>query len=533
MTIAPVKPSKASDKPEPEDEEPGAKFNPNDYAWQDHLKRALEDLKYKSLEIERCWKYYDGDHPKVWLTEGIRKKLDEELITNMAENWCDTAVDAPVKRLAVEGFTVDLGSTTDEEGNRDTDAKDSISAEQAQNVFDDNFMKLGQKELYTTSRCVGEAYLGVWSDDDMEFGYRFSIMKPENIWWPEDSHRSRPKRVIQVWADEDDGVWRATCYYKYVVVRLVGPQLRDGGGQYMPQARYFKPDPDDPGGLHGFEYPPVFRFARDKKRRALIDQIRTIQDKINKLAANLLVNAEFNAWRKTILMTTQTIEDGDLEFRPNRILKLDPGGGEDGVAPTSVWEGSATELRNYSDEQDKLIDKLFTKSCLPGHLKVKAERAVPSGAAYEADEGPFTEDIIDQQDAYGETWIDIYKVILDIDVNVQWRNPHIKSDKDEVETVKIAKDCGVPLELALKKYGGWTEPELKELEEAPLSTGEQMQMALTQNLVNGVGGDNSGAVPGQAPKATQSAGAQPGKPGSGGQPVAKPQVGAPSVPPKR
>lgn len=503
MTVESAETKPSTDTP-PEDEQPGAKFNPNAYDWPAHLKRALEDLKLKGLSVRRAQDYYDGKHPKVWLTDAIREQLDDELVTNMAENWCDTAVDAPVKRLQVEGFTAPLaGGEEGEENNADSDM--------AQNVWDDNDMELTQKELWTDSRALGDSFLGAWKDDDMEHGYRLSVMKTENIWWPEETHTAKPIRVVQVWADIDDGVWRATMYYKYVVVRLVGPKLRDGGDQMFPQARYFSPDPDDSGGLHGFEYPPVFRFARYRKRISLIDQIRTLQDKINKLAANLLVNAEFNAWRKMVLLSQQTVDDGTLVFRPNRIPVLDPGGGEDGGAATSIWESAATELSNYSNEQDKLIDKLFTKACLPGHLKIKAEREVPSGAAYEADEGPFTEDIIDQQKAYALTIGKLFEVILDIKVEPQWRNPHIKSDKDEMETVKIAVDAGMPLELALKKYAGWTKDELEELAEAPLSVGEQMQMAITQEAINGgMNPDGSPQQPDAKPK-------QPGKP-----PVVKP-----------
>lgn len=480
----------------PEDTDFGQTFNPSKYDWEAHLKRALEDLKVKRLLVDRDWAYYDGRHPKVWLTDAIKEKLDDQLVSNMAENWCDTAVDAPIKRLSVDGFAVQL------EGGKQGD-QNTTEAAQAQDVWDDNRLSVVQKEFYTNARCTGESFLMAWKDATKEHGISAAVQDARNIWWPKDAHWTDPDRVIQVWADEDDGVWRATCYYRYVVVRLVGPKLQDGGDSAHPQARYFKVDSKDPGGPHGFEQVPVFRFARSKERRGLIDKIRTIQDKINKLAANLLVSAEFAAWRKTIIMTEQTIDDGDLSFRPNRILTLDPGGGDGGAAPTSVWEGSATELENYSREQDKLIDKLFTKACLPGHLKIRDGHEVPSGVAYEADEGPFTEDILDMQKVWGEVWREFYRVTLGIDVRPQWRNPHIKSDKDEGETVKIFKDAGVPLEIGLKKYAGWTRQEIEELEEMPLSPAEQMQMAITQMAVNGGAGDpNVGQAPGEQPPGT-------------------------------
>jgi hypothetical protein len=470
----------------PEDEPVSGAFNPDDYDWPKHLKTAIQDLSVKSLALKVLWDYYEGKHPRVWLTDSIKDQLDDELIVNMAENWCDTAVDAPVKRLSVTGFT---------------QADDnSIEIEAANNIWDDNDLKLAQKDVYTEARCVGEAFVFAWKDDDKEFGFDATIVDSRQVWWPPTTHRAKPNRVIRVWADDEDGVWRATCYYKYVVVRLVGPKLKDGGGQAIPQARYFVVDSDDPGGTHEFQEVPVIRFARHKKRRSVIEAIKTIQDKINKLSANLLVSAEFNAWRKTIIMTQQTIGDDDLKFRPNRALVLDPGGGTDGAAPTNIWESAATELSNYSNEIDKLVDKLFTKAVLPGHLKISSGKVLPSGAAYEADEGPFTEDIGDMQDSYGESWHDFYDLCLGIDVECQWRNPNVKSDTDELGNVKTATEAKIPLHMALRKYAGWNDNELKELEETPLSPKEQLDMAAAQTLANGGNPDgniqaNSGDKP--------------------------------------
>lgn len=461
-------PIKAVDTPI-EDEAVSGAFNPDDYDWPSHLKRALDALAPKIVAIDRVWKYHDGEHPRVWLTEAIRDQLDEQLITDMAENYCDTAVGAPVKRLSVTGFV--------------QPDDNSIEVEAAKGVWDDNDLTLAQKDLYKDTRCAGESFLFAWKDEEKDSGIDATIVDARRVWWPEDAHRSKPSRVVQVWADEDDGVWRATCYYKFVVVRLVGPKWK-GIADALPQARYFNVDQDDPGGEHGFEDVPVIRFSRERRRVSIVDAIRPLQDKINKLSANLLVSAEFNAWRKTAILSEQTIEDGDLKFKPNRALHLDPGGGTE-AAPTSIWEGSATELANYSDEIDRLIDKLFTKASLPGHMKVKSEQTLPSGAAYESDEGPFVEDIGDMQDSYGASWHDFYELVLGLDVKPQWRNPRVKSDKDEADTVKVYVDAGVPLTLALEKYAGWDDEDIKRLEDAPLSPKEQLSMAAAQALANG------------------------------------------------
>jgi hypothetical protein len=470
----------------PEDQEPSGAFNPDDYDWNTHLKTALEGLKTKNIEIDRAWNYYDGKHPKVWLTDAIRDKLDDQLITNMAENWTDVAVDAPVRRLMVQGF-VDRGSKASEL------KANAVMSEAAKNVWKDNDLRLGQKDIYKAAPIAGESFLFAWKDETKETGIDATIKDARHVWWPDDCHRNDPTRVVLVWADQEEGIWRATMYYKYVVVRLVGPKVKMlGTMDALPQARYFVVDPDDPGGEHGFDKVPVIRFAEDSKRRSLVIRLTTLQDKINKLAANLLVTAEFNAWRKMAILTEQVIDDETLKMRPNRIAVLDPGGGDGGAAPTSIWEGSETDLSRYSAEQDKLIDKLFTKSCLPGHMKVKDDKVAPSGAAYEADEGPFTEYVSDLKDSYGESWHDFFELVLGIDVECQWRDPHVRSEMDQAMTVKTMVDAGVPLALALKYYAGWTDDQLKEFEDAPLSPKEQLSMAASQALAAGNGFAKSG-----------------------------------------
>lgn len=477
MTVDVTNPLATVDKPENED--PGGSFNPDDYAWYDHLKVALADLTAKKLEIDIDWRYYDGDHPRIWMTEALKEMFEGELEENMSENWCDLAVEAPIKRLSVTGWT----NPTD----------NSINTSAAKNVFDENDMELEQKELYRQARAVGESFAFVWLDDEKEFGIDINIQDARNVWWPKNAKRNDPERVVLVWMDEDEGIWRATCYYRYVVVRLAGPKINQA--KTIPEARYFVVDPDDPGGIHGFERVPVIRFAPQKRRRGIISQIRHQQDKINKLAANKLVAAEFGAFGKTIILTQQEIDDDTLKFRPNRATVLDPGGPSDSGAPTSIWEGTATELANYDNSISVEIDKLFTMAQLPGHMQVKSTREVPSGAAYDADEGPFTEMIADLQESFGASWTDLFG-LAGIEAKPQWRNPHVRSDIDEATTVKTFVDAKMPLTLALKYYAGWDEDQLKELEEAPLSAQETQELAMA-NALNGMGsGQDAGTQSG-------------------------------------
>lgn len=478
-----------------DDYDESGKFNPNDYDWETHLKKAIADLPVKSAKIDICWQYYDGKHPRLWITDVVKDKLDKQLVENMSENYCDLAVDAPVKRMYINGFTTANAADAESQDQNATYSK------ACKVVWDDNHMDRAQKDVYTQAGWAGESFVFAWKDDKKKAGFDFTIKDARNVWWPDDAHTHDPSRVVLLWADEDEGVWRATIYYRLNVVRLVGPKLKQDPTN-IPQARWWTIDPVNPGGPHGFEQVPVIRFAHMSKRRSVIETIRSFQDKINKLAANMLVTAEFNAWRKMVVLTEQKIDDGTLSFRPNRVPVLDPGGGDGGGAPTSIWEGAASELSNFSNEQDKLIDRLFTKANLPGHMKVASGKVAPSGAAYEADEGPFTEYVIDLEDSYGKSFSQLFALCLGVDVKPQWRNPHIKSDFDESQSVKTFVDAGVPLALALKKYAGWTDDDILEIAKAPLSPKEELSVAASKALTEG-------------PPATDDGGKTNVQPGSG------------------
>jgi hypothetical protein len=441
-------------------DEPVGAFDPNDYMWEADLKVALKDFETKIPSIDKNWRYYTGDHPKKWLTEALVDMFEkEELPFDMSENWCELAIDAHLKRLSVQGWQTE-GNPTGQPA--------------VENVWNDNDLDLEQIDLYRHVRIAGEGFLFVWKDEEKESGYDIAVNDPRNVWWPEDSRRADPRVVIKIFTEDVyniDGsrsvVWRANVYYRYVVIRLVGPKLREDG--MLPQARYFHPDDSDLdnaswGGEHGFERVPVLRFAMSKKRRSILDTICPVQDRINKLESQKMVAAEWGAFRRLALLTKQQVKDGDVSFRPNNIPVLDPGGDEN-TAPTQIWEGTATELSNYDLSIQKEINKLFSMAHLPSHMQVKESGTAPSGEEREADEGDFVEAIHDMQRHFEASWVDLWKLIFgDIDVKPSWVNPQMKSDKTEAETVKTFKDATVPLEIILRKYAGWTDEELKELE---------------------------------------------------------------------
>lgn len=427
-------------------------FNPTAYEWMDALKAALDCLPDKRTNIDHLWQMYEGTHPRVWLSKALNDMFEEMLVENLYDNWLELAVEAPLTRTRVLGW-----ASKGESG-----GKDAVTMSAATNIWDDNSMDLQQVDLYRHVKVAGEGYIIAWDDPEKESGISLHVNDPREIYYPETSHGESPDYVVKVWLDGEEKRWRATIYYEVDVVRLVGPERQNiDGAEPFPGAGSFELDPDDPGGEHTFESIPVIRYSKYVKRRSSLESIIPNQHRINKLTANKIIASEYGAWKKLILLTKQDIDEDDLRVRPNRALVLDPGNTEDGNAATSIFEGSPMELANFDNSIDREIFKLFTKAYLPSHMMVNPG-SVPSGDAIEADEGPYTEMIIDSQEWLGASHEDLFN-LFGIEAEPQWRNPVVRSEESEATVVKTYVDAGVPLPQALKKYASWTPEELKEL----------------------------------------------------------------------
>lgn len=461
-------------------------FNAEEYEWEKHLKIALIELPDKQRRINRYWDYYNGDHPRVWLNDEFRevfKSLTDEFI----ENWCEPVITKPLDRLEVTGW-VPITEGTEP----DMELKNTIDPDQMAQILKDNDLEIGQSDLYRQMRIAGESFLFVWQTEDTskkKSGYDVTVNDARWVYWPNDRHRSDPEYCVLLFVDDhpETGIphWNATVYYSEVVVRLIGPKITPG---VTPSSvRYFNPNPVDPGGPHGFDKVPVIRFSPEKEAKSALKVVIPLQDQINKLKANKMIVAEWLAFPMLAILSEQTIEDRLLKSRPNRVLHLHPGGGEDGAAPTSIWQSTPAQLSNFDDSIEKEIQKIFTLTGLPRHILVDNNAPI-SGDGIEADEGPFVELLQDLHRSLGGSWADLAE-LCGLNVEPQWRSVAVRSDKSEMETVEIAGKAGVKLPEALVKYAGWSQQEVDDMTKRPPTIDEAASVIRTVGNSVALGAD--------------------------------------------
>ncbi len=409
-------------------------FDPDLYPWRTDLAEAVLDLRRKTPLITLYRAYYHGDHHRWWLTDKLRQMFAGLADDVGIENWCGLVVDQPVQRLNVDALDGDQAATA---------------------LFVDQDLDRDQGDLYTDVYVAGEGFLVAYQGDH---GIEIDVNDPTEISWPATRKRA-PRVATKVWPDLVERRWRATLYYAVDVVRLAGPKL--GVGSYIvPEANAFLVDEDDPGGEHGFDEVPVIRFALNRAGISRLKAVRRIQDRINKLEANKMVAAEFGAFQQRWFLTTQKLDDGAVEARPDLAVVLDPGGGTD-VAPTQVGAFPATELANYDQSISAEVSKLFSVACLPRHLLVNSGTAL-SGDAIRADEGPFVQSVVDAQKSLGASWSDLFE-LLGFDATPVWQDANHQDAGIELATVKTAVDAGMPLDVALKYLANWGDEQLAEL----------------------------------------------------------------------
>ena len=399
----------------------------------DNANEAIQTLidQTQDQRLNIRWAYYTGDHPKIWVTPKLRETF-RALADSLTENYCGLAVNARLSRLEVTGFNGD-------------------SAPRAEEVWKAGRFPQRQDVWYRWGLVHGATYLVVQDDLIEANSAGICYAQPDPDDW-----------MNVAWAGKvfvDGGVWRCVLWDEQNLYRYNGPtaEIKDNR-TVIPKGEDFQPASEGDVESHGYQRVPVFP-ANPYGFMApnMIDQISSVQDRINKLSANKFVAAEFGAFKQRVFFTQQQVDPYALRQQPDTAIVLDPG--EDGKA--RVQELGATDLRNYDEAKNAEVDALFTIASLPRHMRVNPG-ATPSGEAIKADEGPFVESLRDHQREFGETLMSAYALIGVENVEPVWRDVEPHDDLINAQVVSTLVGAGIPWQVAAQKYLGMSEEDVRE-----------------------------------------------------------------------
>ena len=283
------------------------------------------------------------------------------------------------------------------------------------------------------------------------------------------------------WIDEDDR-YRMVLYYpdrlEYYASTAKATQVSRGDG--------LSPT-DPPSAPNPFGLVPVFHFRRERRDiRSEFDSAIPIQDAINKLFADMMVSAEFGAFKQRYIISAG--DPGNLKNAPNMNWWIPSGDGQSQA--TSVGEFSAADLGIYLGAMDKLSASIAIISRTPKHYFF-TQGGDPSGEALQAMEAPLTKKVTRYIARFIPTWQGLGSFLLALDghsvspesIEPVYAEPETVQPKLSAEIRKASVESGVPLVTVLRGEG-WTPEQIEQMQQDKADEQAQSTARLAQALLN-------------------------------------------------
>lgn len=418
---------------------------------------AFESLKAKQNPHQKLWNYYYGDQPLQYASRRLNAMFANSLEAKWVENWCRVVVDSLLDRLQLQGFTID-----------DTTASDKLKE-----IWSLENGDLDADRVHRAGAVTGEAFVVVEQDPD----------KTVHM------YANRPHLLEAFYADDNPKVlemaakwWETggntfltlyyTDYFEYYVA--AGPKSDvSSWNKFQP----YEPENEDGSRSPAIaENPwkeiPVFHFSTDaESSKGELHDVIPLQNASNKLLADMMVAAEFGAFRQRYVVSNADV--AHLKNAPNEVWEIPAADKtEEG---TQVGSFDVTDLANYISAMNDISGKIAVITRTPKHYLMQTGADL-SGEALLAMEAPLVKKGEKYKERWNPTWKSLARFLLklsDITIDVKevkplWLDAASIQPLTEAEIIKTMVEAGLPLVTTLR-VRGWSEEEIvkmgKELDE--------------------------------------------------------------------
>lgn len=417
------------------------------------VERAYVALAGKQELYDLYWDYYDGRHPLLYSARKLRD-LFEDLEVHFNENWIAVVINTILDRIAVERFQV---------------GDDRAASDELFQLWRDTGLSLDAYDAHLCALVTGESFIVCGEDEDGPHAY-YNDSRLCHMFYRDD-RPNVPRFAAKWWEETEIGTTRVTTYLTlYYPDRLEYYSTpRRAADISSGRAFELREDVGPNPAINADGMIPVFHIRRE--RRGIISEIADIiplQAALNKLLADMMVAAEFGAFKQRYFISQF---GGNLKLKnaPNEIWNL-PGSDGEGQA-TSVGEFGATELNNYLGAIERSANVIATVAGIPKALLMESGGQFPSGASLRALEAPLVKKAHRLANRWEPVWVDILRWlgrvslgrdIPESDLDVVWADPSSVDTETVATTSKTLVEAGVPLATALRRQG-WTDAELDQM----------------------------------------------------------------------
>lgn len=399
------------------------------------LEQAFTALTGKLSDYNTAYDYAEGKQPLLYSTSRLQEAF-RNLQTHFQQNWCAVVVDACHDRLNLAGW----------------DVEDTARNNALDDLWNKQRIFLDADQLHRDALITGEAFVIAWKEGDTLDVYRND---PRNCHMFYDPARPKVKRYAAKWWAAG-GAWYMTLYYPDHL------EYYEANGKDQPgNANAFKPM-EPPTAPNPFGAIPVFHYRGPGE----LGQITSLQDAVNKLFADMMIAAEYGAFKQRYIISNA--DTSTLKNAPNEIWSIPAGDGQG--QQTSVGQFDATPLENYLTAIDKIANSIAIISRTPKHY-FYSQGSNLSGEALLAMEAPLTKKVKRYQELFGVTWQELGAFLLQLagggtadpsEITPVWKPAESIQPMTEAQVVQTETAAGIPLVTSLRRRG-WSESDIQQM----------------------------------------------------------------------
>lgn len=421
------------------------------------LALAVSALSAKQKLYTKYWQYYDGIEKLPVPSEKIAE-IFEGLDVYIAENWCETVIDACNERINLTGLAV--------AGNDElTTALNKLWHRLSLGIEAD--------DAHLAALICGESFIVGWKDAESgQIQLFHNDPRLCHMQYRADNPREKAW-AAKWWYDQLGQTVYLTLYYpdrlEYYAAPLKSALIPDNHIMPTPLPSIDAFEPYQEPATNPFGMIPVFHFQRDRRgAKSDLLGVIPIQDAVNISVNNMMIAEEFAALPQKWVISQTEVKDG-IRISPKTIMDIPANDGEG--QDTSVGQFAAANMSGFLEVIDHFTTSIAAISRTPKHYFLK-QGGDPSGEALIAMEAPLVKKASNRIERFTTVWRQIgafLLALLDVQVDAEEITPHF----DPPETVQPLSQAtiistnvgaGIPLVTAVRRVG-WTDDEITQLEQ--------------------------------------------------------------------
>ena len=464
-------------------------------AW--YIARLSKELDDRSARMTRYQDYYDCKHPMLYAGAKYRAAFGN-LFAGFADNFCDLVVDAVEERLDVEGFRI---GTADSKA--DTDAW---------RIWQQNDLDAMSQIAHTDALVKGQSSVLVWSDEDEPGEVEITIQDALEMAVALDRCNRDRVAALKRWQQDDGSTW----FTLYLPDRIEKYQTTAKGAASalatIKFGRYGLIPRETPGETWPLNNPlgvvPVVPLSNRPNLRGTgrseIAGVIPQQNALNKLFLDMLVAAEFAAYRQRYAVGLELEVDSDTG---KAINPFKAGSGElwtEENPNVKFGDFEVTDLGNYVKAIETTIQHIASTTRTPPHYLLGNSGSFPSGESLAATETGLVSKARRKQRFFGESWEEVMRLGFAVledpradapEAETIWRDPESKNEAQHTDALVKLKSLGVPDEMLWEMWGMTPQQIARAKEIIAAEPPPPAPTAVTEVIPSGVPGQGMPAMP--------------------------------------